>query len=100
MLLTEQGEIVWRYARRVLALRVEMVNTLRGSSTSGEARVGFVQDFTDNVLPLAIQRFSALYLLANSRWQLTCDRRCCSRLKPVTWMSLPLARSKGKLFEC
>ena len=54
MLLTEQGEIVWRYARRVLALRVEMVNTLRGSSTSGEARVGFVQDFTDNVLPLAI----------------------------------------------
>lgn len=63
MLLTKQGEIVWRYARRVLALRVEMVSTLRDSSTSGEARVGFVQDFTDNVLPLAIQRFSALYLL-------------------------------------
>jgi DNA-binding transcriptional LysR family regulator len=50
-------------AGRVLALRVEMVDTLRGSSASGEPRVGFVQDFTDNVLRLAIQRFSALYPL-------------------------------------
>ena len=63
MLLTEQGEIAWRYARRVLALSDEMVDTLRGSSMSGEVRVGFVQDFTDNVLPLAIQRFSAHYPL-------------------------------------
>jgi DNA-binding transcriptional LysR family regulator len=39
------------------------VDTLRGSSASGEPRVGFVQDFTDNVLRLAIQRFSALYPL-------------------------------------
>jgi DNA-binding transcriptional LysR family regulator len=51
------------FAGRVLALRVEMVDTLRGSSASGEPRVGFVQDFTDNVLRLAIQRFSALYPL-------------------------------------
>jgi DNA-binding transcriptional LysR family regulator len=63
MPLTEQGEIALRYARRVLALSDEMVDTLRGSSMSGVVRVGFVQDFTDNVLPLAIQRFSALYPL-------------------------------------
>ena len=63
LLLTEQGEIALRYARRVLALSDEMVDTLRGSSMSGVVRVGFVQDFTDNVLPLVIQRFSALYPL-------------------------------------
>ena len=34
-LLTEQGEIALRYARRVLELNDEMIDTLRGSSLSG-----------------------------------------------------------------
>ncbi len=63
MLLTEQGEIALRYARRVLELNDEMVDVLRGSSLSGVIRVGFAQDFTANVLPLVIERFSGLYPL-------------------------------------
>jgi DNA-binding transcriptional LysR family regulator len=62
-LLTEQGEIALRYARRVLELNDEMIDTLRGSSLAGVVRIGFGQDFTGNVLPLAIARFSALYPL-------------------------------------
>ncbi len=62
-LLTEQGEIALRYARKVLELNDEMIDTLRGSSLSGTVRVGFVQDFTGNVLPLVIERFGALYPL-------------------------------------
>jgi DNA-binding transcriptional LysR family regulator len=62
-LLTEQGEIALRYARRVLELSDEMIDTLRGSSLSGVVRIGFVQDFTGNVLPLVIARFGALYPL-------------------------------------
>ena len=62
-LLTEQGEIALRYARRMLELSDEMIDTLRGSSLSGVVRIGFAQDFTVNVLPSVIARFSALYPL-------------------------------------
>jgi DNA-binding transcriptional LysR family regulator len=63
MLLTEQGEIALRYARRMLELSDEMIDTLRGSSLSGVVRIGFAQDFAVNVLPSVIARFSALYPL-------------------------------------
>lgn len=62
-LLTEQGEVALRYARRVLELNDEMIDTLRGSSLSGVVRVGFGQDFTGTVLPLVLARFGALYPL-------------------------------------
>lgn len=62
-LLTEQGEIALRYARNVLQLNDEMIDTLRGSSLTGVVRIGFVQDFTGNVLPSVIGRFRALYPL-------------------------------------
>ena len=62
-LLTEQGEIALRYARRVLELNDEMIDTLRGSFLSGIVRIGFGQDFTATVLPLILARFSALYPL-------------------------------------
>ena len=62
-LLTEQGEIAFRYARRVLELNDEMIDTLRGSSLAGVVRIGFAQDFTSNVLPLVIERFNAVYPL-------------------------------------
>ena len=62
-LLTEQGEIALQYARRVLELNDEMIDTLRGSSLAGVVRIGFAQDFTANVLPLVIARFNALYPL-------------------------------------
>lgn len=63
ILLTEQGEIALRYARRMLELNDEMIDTLRGSSLSGVVRIGFAQDFAVDVLPLVIARFSALYPL-------------------------------------
>ena len=62
-LLTEQGEIALRYARRVLELNDEMIDTLRGSSLSGVVRIGFGQDFLATVLPMVIARFDALYPL-------------------------------------
>ena len=71
-LLTEQGEIALRYARKVLELNDEMIDTLRGSSLSGVVRIGFAQDFAVNVLPLVIARFGALYPLV--KLEVTVDR--------------------------
>ena len=62
-LLTEQGEIALRYARRVLELNDEMLDTLRGASQSGSLRIGFAQDFVDAILPQALARFTAMYPL-------------------------------------
>lgn len=72
ILLTEQGEIALRYARRVLELNDEMIDVLRGSSLSGAVRIGFAQDFTGNVLPAVIERFSSLYPLV--KLEITVDR--------------------------
>ena len=71
-LLTEQGEIAVRYARRVLELNDEMLDTLRGASLSGVVRVGFGHDFVDTVLPVALARFNYLYPLV--KLEVTIDR--------------------------
>ena len=70
--LTEQGEIAVRYARRVLDLNDEMLDTLRGSSLSGRVRIGFAQDFVETVLPQALSRFHQLYPLV--RLEVKIDR--------------------------
>ena len=72
LLLNEQGEVALRYARRVLELNDEMIDVLRGSSLSGVVRIGFAQDFTANVLPLVIERFSGFYPLV--KLEVTVDR--------------------------
>ena len=61
--LTEAGEIVLRYAKRILALNDELLDTVRGASLRGSVRLGFSQDFADEILPTVLARFSALYPL-------------------------------------
>jgi DNA-binding transcriptional LysR family regulator len=73
--LTEQGEIALRYARRVLELNDEMLDTLRGASLAGVVRVGFAQDFVETVLPQALARFNFLYPLV--RLEVKIDRNSC-----------------------
>lgn len=70
LMLTEQGDIALRYARRVLELNDEMLDTLRGASLSGSVRVGFAQDFVETVLPQALTRFSSLYPLVQLEIQI------------------------------
>ncbi len=61
--LTEAGEIVLRYARRMLALNDEVLDTVRGASLAGRIRVGVSQDFAETVLPRALSQFTKLYPL-------------------------------------
>jgi DNA-binding transcriptional LysR family regulator len=61
--LTEAGEIVLRYARRMLALNDEVLDTVRGASLAGRIRVGVSQDFGETVLPRALSQFTKLYPL-------------------------------------
>ena len=61
--LTEAGEIVLRYARRMLVLNDELVDIIRGASLAGNVRVGFSQDFAETVLPEVLSQFTKLYPL-------------------------------------
>ena len=61
------GGIALQHARKVLQLNDEMIDTLRGSPLSGVVRIRSVQDFTGNVLPLVIERFTRCTRSSNWR---------------------------------
>lgn len=55
--LTEAGEVVLGYARRILALNDEAVAAARGIAVEGSVRFGVAQDFGDSWLPGVLARF-------------------------------------------
>lgn len=61
--LTEAGEVVLRYARRMLELNDELLDTLRGASVAGSLSLGCSQDFAETVLPVVLAEFTRLYPL-------------------------------------
>jgi DNA-binding transcriptional LysR family regulator len=63
MALTELGEIVLRYARRMLELNDELLDTVCGAALAGSVRLGFSQDFAEGVLPAVLSQFTKLYPL-------------------------------------
>lgn len=57
LVLTESGETMLGYARRILALNDEAQHTLRGSPVSGAVRFGASQDFGEAWLPPVLAQF-------------------------------------------
>jgi len=61
--LTEAGEIVLRYGRRMLDLNDELLDTVRGAALAGDVKLGFSQDFAEIILPQVLSRFTKFYPL-------------------------------------
>lgn len=59
LVLTEAGERLLAYARRILALNDEAVAALAPAALAGPVRLGTIQDFADSVLPEVLARFAA-----------------------------------------
>src|SRR6516165_9949735 len=55
--LTEAGDVVLAYARRILDLNDEAVAAVRGVAVGGTVRFGLQSDLTENWLPKALSRF-------------------------------------------
>jgi DNA-binding transcriptional LysR family regulator len=55
--LTEAGDVVLSYARRILDLNDEAVAAVRGIAVGGAVRFGLQTDFTEDWLPKALARF-------------------------------------------
>jgi DNA-binding transcriptional LysR family regulator len=58
--LTEAGEVALGYARRILALNDEFVETMQGAKVAGHIRVGCTVDFA-SILPSVLSHFASLY---------------------------------------
>jgi len=58
--LTENGEVVLSYARRILALNDELLDTTQRAGIHGVIRIGGPQDFAA-VLPEVLSHFASLY---------------------------------------
>jgi DNA-binding transcriptional LysR family regulator len=58
--LTEAGQTALGYARRMLALNDDLLQTMQGVTLAGTVRIGAPQDFA-SVLPDALRQFAALY---------------------------------------
>jgi DNA-binding transcriptional LysR family regulator len=58
--LTEAGEIALSYARRMLALNDDLLDTMHGANLAGHIRIGCPQDFAA-VLPSVVSQFTSLY---------------------------------------
>jgi DNA-binding transcriptional LysR family regulator len=58
--LTEAGQTALGYARRVLALNDQLLETTQGATVAGAVRIGAPQDFAA-LLPDTLRQFAALY---------------------------------------
>jgi len=59
--LTEDGERLLDYARRIVKLNVEAVAAFSGAALSGRVRLGLPDDYADRYLPEIMARFSRAY---------------------------------------
>ena len=70
--LTDAGELLLGYARRLLALNDDAVLALQGMGMEGDVRFGMPQDFADSWLPPALAQFTRTHPLV--RIGITVDR--------------------------
>ncbi len=61
LVLTEAGQAVLRYARRMLALNDELLDSVRGASAAGSLAMGCSQDFAHAILPEVLSEFARHY---------------------------------------
>lgn len=61
VVLTEAGERVHAYARRILELNDEAVHAVRGAAIDGVVRFGLPGDFAESWLPAALGQFRKAY---------------------------------------
>ena len=59
--LTLEGELLWEYARRILAIHHEAVSRLTKPKASGRLRIGLTDYFIPELLPNLLSRFRRQY---------------------------------------
>ncbi|MFT5721585.1 MAG: DNA-binding transcriptional LysR family regulator [Motiliproteus sp.] len=61
MTLTEEGQILYNYARKILDLNDAVVSRMSAPAVSGSVRLGIPNDFEVSFMPTALSKFSQAY---------------------------------------
>lgn len=80
LVLTDAGEIVLAYARRILNLNDEAVAAVRGRAVEGVVRFGLPADFAEAWLPSALGRFKRAHPAVRIEAVVDRNRRLLERL--------------------
>jgi len=78
--LTEAGEVVLAYARRIVDLNDEAVTAVRERAGDGDVRFGCPADFAESWLPTALERFKRDHPAARMEVVVDRNRRLLERL--------------------
>ncbi len=80
LVLTEAGEVVLAYGRRILDLNDEVVSAVRGRAIEGTVRFGLPADFAEAWLPAALGRFARAHPAVRVEAVVDRNRRLLERL--------------------
>jgi DNA-binding transcriptional LysR family regulator len=78
--LTDAGEVILAYARRILDLNDEAIAAVRGRAAEGEVRFGLPADFAEAWLPKALGRFKRTHPAVRIEAVVDRNRRLLERL--------------------
>jgi DNA-binding transcriptional LysR family regulator len=94
VVLTEAGDRVQAYARRILELNDEAVHAVRGAAVEGTVRFGLPGDFAESWLPAALGQFRKAYPAVRVDVLVEPNRRLLERLDRGE-LDLVLAMNQG-----
>jgi DNA-binding transcriptional LysR family regulator len=80
LVLTDTGEMVLAYARRILDLNDEVVAAVRGRGAEGQVRFGVPADFAETWLPIVLGRFKHAHPAVRVEAVVDRNRRLLERL--------------------
>jgi len=78
--LTDAGEVILAYARRILDLNDEAIAAIRGRASEGQVRFGLPADFAETWLPKALGRFKRMHPAVRIEAVVDRNRRLLERL--------------------
>jgi DNA-binding transcriptional LysR family regulator len=84
VLLTEAGEVILEYGRRMLILNEEALLAASGVKLEGKVRLGLLQDFAEAVLPSALASFSRAQPAVQMHVQVETSSRLIEKIKRGT----------------
>lgn len=61
MKLTEEGQLLYNYARKILELNDTVVSRMSAPAVSGSVKLGIPNDFEVSFLPMTLSKFSQVY---------------------------------------
>lgn len=98
--LTDSGELLMSYAKRLLTLNDETLRAVRGDGLKGEIRIGMQEDFGESLMPAVLGAFSRQHPGVTITAQVDRNQRLLSEMAchqldmALVWQAAPHANGR------